>query len=276
MFALLTTRIYCCNAGHHVIHRTLTTSKLKEYYDALNVERTSTPKEIKASFLKLSKVYHPDNKLTGSHIKFVKLKEAYDAIKDGPPSTNSTSSSSAYQQRQQEQDLSHQAYARYRNQTRDYESPPYGESRYGFGGPYANSSKPWEEMLRDREYRKQQRGFANRAGKPLASLTLLLSAISWIVIYSSALLMWEYNDNVKDSYTKNRTKHRDEYMAFDSYLHRREEARRARRAQFNEYKPSEEKKPIGDTNPVNNSKIPETTSEPVASNKEEPLVTPSF
>lgn len=58
----------------------------KDYYSILGVNYNSSPKDIKESFLKLSKIYHPDNNATGNHVKFVQIKEAYDAIKDIPPS----------------------------------------------------------------------------------------------------------------------------------------------------------------------------------------------
>lgn len=125
--------------------------------------------------------------------------------------------------------------------------------------------------MRDRAYRKQNEGFASRAGKPFASLTLLLAAISWIVIYSSILLIWDYNDNVKDSYMKQRTRHRDEYLSFESYLRRREEGRRMRRYQFNEYKPSEEAR-TQHVVPPSNSPDNVTNNEAVDSHEKEPIV----
>lgn len=58
--------------------------KLAHYYTILKTRPTAKPEQIKESFLTLSKIYHPDNLETGDQAKFVRLKEAYDKIKDAP------------------------------------------------------------------------------------------------------------------------------------------------------------------------------------------------
>lgn len=212
-----------CHSSHitqAIFVRALSTSQLKEYYAILNVQKSSTPKEIKESFLRLSKIYHPDNRTTGSHLKFVQLKQAYDAIKDGPPAVSDTyreAKTNTYSNYDEHVDLSHKAHAFYRENNRDYP----GSS---FGGPYYRSSTPWEDYKRDRDYYKRKAAYEKfskgRFGQPMISLTLLFSAIAWIVIYSSVLLVWDFNEP-----TYKRDNHRNrgykDYLAYQEHLQRR-------------------------------------------------------
>lgn len=193
------TRVYCRNVVHMHISscRPLSTSQLKKYFDILKVDKSSTPKDIKESFLRLSKIYHPDNKVTGSHSRFVELKEAYDAIKDG---TASTTASNTPNYRYYDDDISHKDHVNFRERYRDYQTIYERGRSHSFGGPYARSSTPWEDLKSDREFRKQRAyngSFGNRAGRPLINITIFLSAIAWVIIYSSAILMWDYNNQVK-------------------------------------------------------------------------------
>jgi curved DNA-binding protein CbpA len=224
-----TGRIYNRNVGCRLVLSTpikptslscrhINTSQWQKYLTILNVDRHSTPKDIKTSFLKLSKIYHPDNKLTGSHAKFVELKAAYDALKDGHPKFTTPPSSNFY-----DADISHEAHKRYREQYRDF-TATYD---YGFGGPYKSSKNPWEDLKRDREYRRKKHyteTFGQR-GRPFVSLTLILSAVAWIVIYSSALLIWDYNDRVKHGLSKYKARSHDDYLAYQEYLKRKEAER---------------------------------------------------
>uniref|UniRef100_T1J974 J domain-containing protein n=1 Tax=Strigamia maritima TaxID=126957 RepID=T1J974_STRMM len=54
----------------------------KTYYDILKVKRNATNKEIKDSYVKLSKELHPDKRPNDetSHAEFVKLTEAYTTL----------------------------------------------------------------------------------------------------------------------------------------------------------------------------------------------------
>jgi len=208
----LQSRVCSLNQTHIIISRALSTSQLKEYYAILNVHKSSTPKEIKESFLKLSKIYHPDNRVTGSHLKFVKLKEAYDALKNGIPTTT-TSSYSNYSDYNEWSDLSHRAYRRSAEYGTNYERQQ-GRT-YGFGGPYANSSRPWEDLKRDREYaRRAHDAIFHRRLRPVISMTMVLSAMAWIVIYSSLLLFWDYKDGVRRAIRLHQQQNYEEFMAY--------------------------------------------------------------
>lgn len=202
-----------------VLIRALSTSRLKEYYDLLDCQKSSTPKEIKESFLRLSKIYHPDNKTTGSHLRFVQLKEAYDAIKDGPPATSDinrpSTRSNSYSTYDEHADLSHKAHAYHRERNRDY-----ANSR----SQYFRSQTPWEDFTRDRSYERQRQEYdrfaMGKMGKPLISFTVIFGAIAWIVIYSSFLLIWDFNSHAKNPYRHN-SRGFEDYEAYKEYIERK-------------------------------------------------------
>lgn len=230
MIALFSLRICRCNFANS--KRTLSTSKLKGYYALLKVDRSSTKQQIKDSFLRLSKIYHPDNKITGSHNEFVKLKEAYDAVKDGPPATSqsySTTASNTYSNYDPYADLSHKAHAYQREQTKSYQRyyDPYSgrtSGGAGFGGPYGNSSSPWEDLVRDKEYkrRKYNDPYRGKSGRPLVSITLILSGVAWLTIWWSVNEMWKLNSQARSETYSSGVK---EYKEYQEYLRRREAAR---------------------------------------------------
>lgn len=216
--------IYVSQFNNHNTRRALTTQKLREYYSLLNVDKNSSPKEIKESFLKLSKVYHPDNKVSGSHLKFVKLKEAFDAVKDGNPSV--TDDFRPYQPnpfttRQEDyQDLTHRAHARYREATREQSKTGYWDDRsYGFGGPYSRSSTPWEDLKQDREYKRTKHSYPRAS--PLVGFTIIMSALAWMVIYSCVIFFWESRfAERKIVLTRMRNQNYPDIQSYDEYLKR--------------------------------------------------------
>ncbi len=55
----------------------------KDYYKTLGVERKATQDEIKRSYRKLARKYHPDvSKEADAEVKFKDLGEAYEVLKD--------------------------------------------------------------------------------------------------------------------------------------------------------------------------------------------------
>ena len=54
----------------------------RDYYEILGVSKTASKDEIKSSYRKLAKKYHPDNKETGDETKFKEVQEAYDILYD--------------------------------------------------------------------------------------------------------------------------------------------------------------------------------------------------
>lgn len=209
--------------------RFISTARLKDCHKILEVDKSSTPKQIKESFLRLSKIYHPDNKSTGSHTKFVKLKQAYDEIKDAPSSQTSDSTFSRAQE-----DLRHSTYARYRDQERSYYDNAEDFARryheYAKRQPGYDAEHPeeiWRRVKRNKtaQARKQQQNEAR--GKPfltpLTSFTIFLGAVAWIFIYSGVLLVWDYSDHMKKSVSGNRSRSYQEYLAYREYVKKKQE-----------------------------------------------------
>src|SRR5690554_8030907 len=55
----------------------------RDYYEILGVPRNASPEEIKASFRRLARQYHPDvNKEEGAEEKFKEINEAYGVLSD--------------------------------------------------------------------------------------------------------------------------------------------------------------------------------------------------
>lgn len=89
--------------------RNFSSKRLQPFYSILKVRTTSTPEEIRNSYIKLSKIYHPDNLQTGDEKRFIRIKEAYDKIMSEFPSTVRNHKS----QDDDDPDLSHKAYIEY-------------------------------------------------------------------------------------------------------------------------------------------------------------------
>ena len=54
----------------------------RDYYEVLGVSKSASKDDIKSSYRKLAKKYHPDNKETGDEAKFKEVQEAYDILFD--------------------------------------------------------------------------------------------------------------------------------------------------------------------------------------------------
>lgn len=182
--------------------RPISTSRLKECHKLLEVTHTSTPKEIKESFLRLSKIYHPDNKLTGSHTKFVQLKAAFDEIKEAPTASASDKPFS-------DGNINNRTYSSYGPQAWSRA----GQDTYGFGGPYARNDDPWERVRRDRAYRRQTRLRHFSSTKPA-----IARAITWILIWSSLLIVWDLSGKISQGVQYERVKQHREYLIYQDRL----------------------------------------------------------
>lgn len=164
--------------------RFMSRTKQHKYYNTLEVDQNSTAKEIKESFLRLSKVYHPDNKVTGSHNKFVELKEAYDAIKSGKPlsspsaSSNYSSYSTTYRPPTNHKNTTNSAYSQ---QYSSFDS----ESRRR---AYEYARNPWGDGQHSRR---------SSFRSPLAQLTIVGSVFAWFIIFSSLTALFTESFNTK-------------------------------------------------------------------------------
>lgn len=57
--------------------------KFKDYYDILGIPRTSSAEDIKKTYRKLARKYHPDlNKTAGAEARFKEIGEAYEVLSD--------------------------------------------------------------------------------------------------------------------------------------------------------------------------------------------------
>ena len=55
----------------------------RDYYEVLGISKSASIDEIKSSYRKLAKKYHPDlNKEPGADEKFKEVQEAYDVLSD--------------------------------------------------------------------------------------------------------------------------------------------------------------------------------------------------
>lgn len=81
--------------------------KLAPFYHVLRARPTSSADEIRESYIKLTKMYHPDNLKNGDQLKFIRIKEAYEKIKDAPLKMKKDEVDA-------EEDLSHAAFIRRR------------------------------------------------------------------------------------------------------------------------------------------------------------------
>ena len=54
----------------------------RDYYEVLGINKNASKDDIKSSYRKLAKKYHPDNKETGNEAKFKEVQEAYDVLYD--------------------------------------------------------------------------------------------------------------------------------------------------------------------------------------------------
>lgn len=204
---LTQSRLFYHRCNYHKFNtcrRSISTSRLKECHKLLEVSHTSTPKEIKESFLRLSKIYHPDNKLTGSHIKFVQLKAAFDEIKDAPTAKSSDIPFS-------DGNINNRSYSNFRPA-----SDRTNDERYGFGGPYAHSDDPWEQIRRDRAYRRQTRYTYYPRTRPVVT-----KALVWIALWSSLLIAWDFSGKLSQGIQYERVKQHRDYLIYQDRLRER-------------------------------------------------------
>lgn len=76
---------HVCHSGlcptQRTFSRTSQLAKSKNFYDDLEIPKTSTQSEIKAAYYNLSKAYHPDkNQTVGAANKFRKITQAYEVL----------------------------------------------------------------------------------------------------------------------------------------------------------------------------------------------------
>lgn len=175
------------------LSRCISSSQLRGYLSILNLNEAATPKEVKESFLKLSKVYHPDNRLTGSHEKFVQLREAYDALKDGGPIAGRGYTSN--RQPEYSYDQTYRAYREahdrfYQDRRAYYDSDPF--KRYP-NNNYAYERTPWAERNQKADHFAKSGG---PFGQTLTSFTLFSGAFAWVVIFACFITALDYRSKV--------------------------------------------------------------------------------
>lgn len=135
---------------YYVPKRTFSSKKFQPLYFILKVRPNSTPKQIRESFLKLSKIYHPDNPDTGNEKKFIRLKEAYDKVKHAPLLSDSYKTSFYQEGDDKPEDLSHKAFVRncqlHGPSNSTHSNPNHVASLYNF----SHYKPSWIDKLADR------------------------------------------------------------------------------------------------------------------------------
>lgn len=243
--------------SNHVCRRLISSLRLKECHKLLEVDKSSTPKQIKESFLRLSKIYHPDNKSTGSHAKFVKLKEAYDEIKDAPTASpaggtyngtynSTTGSSSAYSDAQfyrAREDLRSRSgqWAGTEREAQDF-ARRYQDylRRHGTDADFNAENVYWQRHRREQTAKRHREAFKYNFS-PMMATTLMLGSVAWIIIMACVSLWFESGGVGKQSVHTHRSRRYEEYLAFKAYKEKREAemaAQKARDEFDNEQTPS--------------------------------------
>lgn len=168
-------------------------------------------------------------------MKFVKLKEAYDDIKDAPTASSTTTTASGNPFHRPNEDLRHRtAYSR--TQFNDYDAQDfarrYQEYMRRHGGENDTQWDNWHRMRREQTAKQHRDAFKKKYNvSPLASITILLGSVAWILIYSCILLFWEGSD-VKSNVAKNRSRRYEEYLAYKEYIRKREAEEAARNTKY--------------------------------------------
>lgn len=106
----------------------LNDAKFSHCYRILKVKRNASAPEIREKYLRLSKLYHPDNQEFGSALKFIRLKESYELIKNAPLIRNADQEEDSTVGHF-EQDLSHAAHIKQREMDGDLVRWSSGESQ---------------------------------------------------------------------------------------------------------------------------------------------------
>lgn len=109
-----------------IFKRNLSDARLYQCYTILKVTRRASPEDIRESFYKLSKIFHPDNVKTGNHHRFLRLKEAYELIREAPLKVDKSTISKRAKVEGEggddediaQEDLTHHGYIEYRRAMR--------------------------------------------------------------------------------------------------------------------------------------------------------------
>lgn len=200
---------YCHRCINYHSFRYLTSRQVKDYQDTLHIGSNASAKEVKESFLRLSKIYHPDNNISGSHDKFLKIKEAYDALKEGSPPISDQSGARYSEYRHKTTNDSRNFGERYG--FNPHERRKYTENRYDYD-PFADIN-----MSRANDF-TMARNFINT--------TLSFGAMTWIVIFLCFAMAMDSRSRYKDKLADMRNpKNLEEYLSLLEILEEKEKAR---------------------------------------------------
>ncbi|XP_050300511.1 dnaJ-like protein 60 isoform X2 [Anthonomus grandis grandis] len=174
-----------------------TRTRLDNHYETLKLKSNCTGKEIRESFLKLSKEYHPDiNKHPSAHKEFLKIQEAYNILSKPNSRAN------------YDLGLNNPFQSKYESTgtTYTYQRPSTGPHQYR-SGPYKTYTRnPWDDpsFYSNKSYSYSSdndsyygiKGIKRQSNGTVLFVVLIFGLVAFVLeMLAFRDLRWEYESN---------------------------------------------------------------------------------